>query len=354
MRCPLPLVAGVLALTLGAAGCLAPGEGSPGPVTTRPGPEVGVQYHGLWTSWSDTERTVVLDRLADAGVGWVRVDVGWTSVEEQGPGQESAWYLDRLETTVTDARARGLSVLATLWATPSWANGGGARETPPDDEAQYARAARSLAQRFRGRVAAWEVWNEPNSPDFFAGSAADYARLLRAAYPAIKVGDPAAEVVLGGTSYNDSVWLRQAYAAGIHGSFDVLATHPYLAPSDVGPEQPDDGSTWTLAHVRVVRALMQQYGDGGLPIWFTELGWSTHANGPGTEPWERGVSEAQQADYLVRALDLVRVQYPYVTHVFWYSARDRTDSNLQNNNYGLLRSDLRPKPAYDALLRSLT
>jgi hypothetical protein len=31
---------------------------------------------------------------------------------------------------------------------------------------------------------------------------------------------------------------------------------------------------------------------------------------------EPGVSEAQQASYLVAALELVRGRYPYVTHVF--------------------------------------
>jgi polysaccharide biosynthesis protein PslG len=140
-------------------------------------------------------------------------------------------------------------------------------------------------------------------------------------------------VVLGGTSYNDTGWLADAYDAGARGSFDVLATHPDVAPSDAGPHHRDDGSIWTLDHVRAVRALMRAEGDGRLPIWFTELGWSSHPNDASTRPWE-GVSEAQQASYLVAALDLIRGRYPYVTHVFWYASRDRSDSSAQDNHYG--------------------
>jgi hypothetical protein len=129
----------------------------------------------------------------------------------------------------------------------------------------------------------------------------------------------------------------------------VLATHPYLGPSDAHPETPDDGSPWTLLHVAKVQELMRAHGDGGLPIWFTEFGWSTHANGDDTRPWERGVTEAVQAEYLTRTLYLLRSRFPQVSHVFWYAARDRVDSDVHTNGYGLVTYDLRDKPALGAL-----
>ena len=81
---------------------------------------------------------------------------------------------------------RGLAVLATLWATPGWANGGRSRATPPDRAQDYARVAGCLAGELRGEVSAWEVWNEPDSDDFFTGDASAYVRLLRASYPRSK------------------------------------------------------------------------------------------------------------------------------------------------------------------------
>jgi len=338
------LLVGILGVL--AAGCSAPSGPPPGPAA---GPVVGVQYHGLWSDWSEADRTVVLDRMADAGVRWLRVDVGWATLEERGPSRRSDWYVQLLDRVVEQARARRMQVLVTLWATPGWANGGRDRAVPPTDPAEYGRVAGWLASHYRGRVAAWEVWNEPNSGDFYDGDAASCVRLLREAHRAIKGQDPDARVVLGGPSYNDTDWLEQAYAAGAEGAFDVMATHPYLGPSDAPPETPDDGSPWTLMHVAEVQELMRANGDGDLPIWFTELGWSTHANDGDTQPWQRGVTESTQADYLVRTLDLLRSRFPQVSHVFWYAARDRVDSDLHTNGYGLLRYDLEEKPAAAAL-----
>jgi hypothetical protein len=285
---------------------------------------VGVQFHGLWTDWTEREQAAVLDRMAEAGVRWVRVDVGWASLEESGTGVPSGWYVRRVDRVVDMARRRGLRVLATLWGTPGWANGGREAGIPPRDPADYARAAGWAARRWRGRIQAWEIWNEPNQDAFFAGrDPAEYARLLRAAYPAVKRGSPRALVGLGGPAYNHTAWLEGVYEAGAAGSFDVMATHPYPAPSDGAPEAGEAGSPWSLSHVRAVRDLMRRNGDGGKRIGLTEIGWSTHATASDAAPWERGVSPARQAAYLVRALRLVRREHPYVTHLFWYMARDR-------------------------------
>jgi hypothetical protein len=312
-------------------------------------PWVGVQFHGTWSSYDDASRAVVLDRLRDAGVTWVRIDLGWASLQETSRGAHSQWYVDLADRAVDEARARGLKVLATLWATPSWANGGAGTGTPPSNPADYAAAAQWAAAHFRGRVSAWEVWNEPNLTEFWTGNVADYARLLKAAYPAIKAGDSSAQVVLGGPSTNDTPWLAQLYAAGAKGSFDVMATHPYQGMADAPPETPSDGNRWWLSNVTTVHDLMVANGDGAKSIWFTEFGWSSHDNPSGVQNWNRGVTPQQQADFLVRALTYVAQNFPYVTNVFWYEERNSASGNVQLDNYGLLNRDLSPKPAYDAL-----
>jgi len=248
------------------------------------------------------------------------------------------------------ARSRGMDVLATLLWTPGWANGERDQTTPPARARDYAWIARWVARHFRGRVAAWEVWNEPNDRSFWRGNARRYVRLLRAAYPAIKAGDPGAAVVFGGVVHNDGRWLAAAYAAGAKGSFDVMATHPYQGVGDAAPETADDGNDWWLmTHVPAVHELMARHGDGRKPIWFTEFGWSVHENAPGTAPWRRGVTPEVQAAYLVRAIALVRSRYPYVERAFWYKDAARAGEDDVQAGYGLLRADLGPRPAYWAL-----
>lgn len=317
-------------------------------------PATGVNVHATWSDMDAATLGAIYDKLAVAGVRWVRIDMGWASFQSVGPGQIDDSYVQKSDLAVNEARARGLHVLAMLWSTPGWANGNQPTNVGPTNPTDYAQFAGWAAQHFAGRVQAWEMWNEPNQDDFWAGKdPARYAALARAAYPSIKAGDPTATVVLAGISYNDTDFLSALYNNGIRGSYDVLAVHPYPGIADQPPETPDDGTEWTLAHVQAVHQLMVNHGDANTPIWFTELGWSSHINAANTPNWMRGVSDQTQGDYLVRTLRWVAANAPYVTNVFWYTDRNMTGTDIQNANYGLLNHDLTPKPAYQTLATHL-
>ncbi len=317
-------------------------------------PAVGAQFHATWTNYTDADRVQILDQLAAAGLEWVRIDIGWSGYEPEAPGTIDPYYQGRVDAAVDEARARGLKVLLTAWLTPAWANGGIGERHPPTDPADYARFLTWAADHYRGRVEAWEIWNEPNLTEFWQGSVEEYASLLRAAYPAVKAGDPDAEVVLGGPAYNDTDFLGALYDLGVQGSFDVMATHPYQGFADAPPETPDDGTRGTLTHIGAVRDLMEAHGDGDLPIWFTEFGWSAHPTEPGAPNWQWGVTEVQQGEYLVRTLRWVAVHAPYVTTVFWYNERAQDTGHAHLDGFGLLTKDLEPRPAYEILRTYLT
>ena len=70
------------------------------------------------------------------------------------------------------------------------------RATPPTSRASSA----AMTARCKGRVAAWEIWNEPDASESWHGTvgAAAYAPLLKAAYRAVKDADSAALVLAGG------------------------------------------------------------------------------------------------------------------------------------------------------------
>ncbi|GAB7193729.1 hypothetical protein NUM3379_44390 [Kineococcus sp. NUM-3379] len=294
----------------------------------------------------------MLDRVAASGAGWVRVGVGWCSLEERGPGLVSTWYQDRLDATVTEASRRGLKVLATLGCTPTWHSGTSDLKVLPRDPAQFQRIATYLATRYAGRIAAWEIWNEP---DCSGGScpqtpARDYVPVLRAGYAGIKAADPAATVVSGGISGANAQWIQDLYAAGAQGSFDALGIHPYQGPAATAPEAPPASHPYRISNITKVRDVMLAHGDGARPIWFTEFGWTT---GAGTG-WHAGVSETVQADYLRRALTMVQNWYPYITHAFVFTIRDRDDWDAYENNFGLLHLDGTPKPALNALTTTNT
>jgi hypothetical protein len=311
---------------------------------------VGVHFHGLWGTYDDAQRLEVIDRMADAGLQWLRVDISWCSFEGAS-GDVNPYWTGLLDRVVDAATSRGLDVLGNVICTPAWATDcpdcsweeASARQ--PTDPAHFGSFMRRMAERYRGRIAAWEVWNEPNefNHQFWRGSAADYVRLLlRPAHTAIEEADPSATVVTGGTSYADAEWIEALYAAGGRGLFDALGVHPYMAPWNLPPET-DNGTKWTIAHLAAIREVMERHGDES-PVWLTELGWSSSL-----PAYPQGVTEAQQADYTVRAVELVRERFPYVTRMFFYNDRDRTSGHPRENGFGLLRNDLSPKPVYTAL-----
>jgi hypothetical protein len=317
---------------------------------------VGAHFHCNQTQYSNADRMAVLDKLKAGGVSWVRIDTAWDGIEDAAKGARNGWYIEMVDFCVDEARKRGLNVLIMLWLTPAWANGGQSNKMPPANPQDYADFARWAASHWRGRVAAWEVWNEPDPwQQFWQGTTEQYVALLKAAYPAFKAGDPNARVVLGGASSNDDEWIAKLYALGAKGAFDVVATHPYQGVADAPPEHPGDGNRWWFAHLPAVREVMVDNGDGGKPIWFTEFGWSAHANRPGTPNWQRGVTPEQQADYAVRAIRYTRAHYPYVPVMFWYKDRaSPLGSDPYYEGYGLLNSDLSERPVYRALKRELT
>jgi hypothetical protein len=243
-----------------------------------------------------------------------------------------------------------MTPLITLWLTPGWANGNRGDHVLPTNPADYARVARWAANRYIGKVGAWEVWNEPNSAAFLnPPDPVGYTRLLKAAYPAFKAGNPNAPVVFGGLEYNDNVWLAKAYDAGAGPYFDVMSTHAYQSPSNESPLTPDNGTIYRFTHIVAVRNLMVARGDSGKPIW-TGMGYSTHVDPPNTPNWDRGVSEVTQAIFLNQAINLIRQQWPWITKFGAYVAQDEdVFTGMHDRHYGLLRADLSAKPSLTAL-----
>ena len=135
------------------------------------------------------------DRL---GADWVRLWASWQGMEP-AQGQLSPHLVASLDAEVRALKARGVKVLVVVHRAPAWASGGRGGIAPPSDPAAFGALHGRIARAVPG-VDAWELWNEPDSGQFWAGGADPpaYAALLRAAYPAIKAAQPSDVVVTGG------------------------------------------------------------------------------------------------------------------------------------------------------------
>ena len=317
-------------------------------------PIMGVNYHGIWSDLSDADRQVYLDKLAAGGVEWVRLDISWAMVQPSGPNSyDMGWGVPRIDKRIEEIAARGMKTLMLFYQTPAWASDAGTLNATPRNPEQFADAAAWVAARYGNKLAAMEIWNEPDLADFLASkSPTDYTNLVKAAYPKVKAANPNLTVVAGAPTYTNTNWYSQFFAKGGADHYDALGIHPYMGNSD---EPPTACNTKYIQYypcnIPNLIQLMRDNGDGDKKIWATEYGWSSHDNSTYSQPvptWKRGVTEQQQADYLL-GMQQVLAQWPEVEASFWYNGRNKNHSDAQEANYGLLKRDFTPKPAYYAL-----
>jgi hypothetical protein len=308
------------------------------------------------------------DAVAEAlatGAKSVRIFVSWAELEPTGPGDypnnngRTALY----DAAIQQLNAAGAKPLFVVLNTPQWANGVADQLVPPNDPNQFGTFLKTFAQHNKGvgSVAGYEIWNEPDENQFWhpGPDPVKYTALLKAAYAGIKSGDPSATVVSGPTTGNNYQWLQSLYNNGAGGNFDVVAVHTDTACLDRGPDafyrENNLLARYTFLGYRTVHDTMAANGDGGKPIWMSELGWSSTGGGPtscsrgqwaGQKP--SGVSEADQASNLTKAYQCL-ANDSYVTKADWFTLRDTTGNGTDElNHYGLLHTDGSPKPSLSA------
>jgi len=213
-------------------------------------------------------------RLWDSGTSW-------TSLEPA----KGVWNWQPLDTWVAAAEQHGVrDILLTLGQTPPWASSnpdevnyvGAGAPAPPVNNQDWNDYITAVAQRYKGRIRYYEIWNEPNDPTYYTGTVAELATLTALAYGILKEVDPG-NTVLSPAAYAAG-YLDQLLQAGIATNVDMIAFHFYETP----PES-------TAAAIANVRLVMAAHGASAIPLWDTE-----GASGDNTVP------EDLAAAYLVR------------------------------------------------------
>jgi hypothetical protein len=301
----------------------------------------GVNIHA-----PDGPGLAVLDRVTEAGIGWVRIDFVWAAVEREKGVYDWAAY-DRL---VSAARARGLEILAIIAYTPKWATDGPEISGVPRDVADWRRFCDRAARRYRHSILTWEVWNEPNLPRFWSGTREQYwERILVPAADAIRAANPQARVAGPGLAHLTSADWPQWLLATLErhaDRIDVVTHHVYDGDGYRDVTEKLDGSTSAANHPSLwplippsVREVLKRAGARAKPFWLTETGWESHRVG----------EEGQAANYrglLEQWLGAGRGSRDWVEKVFFYEVQDGPGGGF---SWGLLRQDGSAKPAYGAL-----
>lgn len=266
-----------LVLLLIVVGLLTPSGGG-----RRTRPTFGISVNRVFNDRRYTPAQV--DELVGAvrahGLRLARSDAFWGFVEPTPPVDGRHTYDWRTPDAIVAAlAAHGVRWLPILDYSAPWASSvKGSDHAPPRSIPDFVAYATAFARRYGrhgtvGRrlnqsVTTYEIWNEPSNAEFWrpAPDPARYADLYLAAAAAIHKVDPQAVVLIGGLTPGTS-FLQAMYAArpALRGSVDAVGIHPYASrPAGV------------LSEVGAVRAALDALGEHEVPLWITEVGWTTN------------------------------------------------------------------------------
>ena len=295
----------------------------------------------------------------NAGLPIVRDEVHWATVESV-KGQLS---LPERARWIESAAANGIQCLAVLsYGNPIYDFGKPAQadldagafwdctmpvrdgdpKTTTDDEYfdAYIRYVDFVSKSYAGKVAAYEIWNEPDIKYFNTkdATAAEYTELLKAAYQTIKNNDPGV-TVLGGAIALQTEFIDGMMQAGAGLYMDGLSVHYYL-----GKSAPEKRARNRLDDYRNV---LVKYGYEKMPVWVTETGWANS-----------NVDEQTQAQYIVRNAifyDEFLLDYGIEGQYFTYELQDSSITSdvlggeEYENSLGLYKNDFTPKVSAGAV-----
>lgn len=214
-------------------------------------------------------------------------------------------------------------ILFTFCGTPQWAASkvadpdaevfGPGSTAAPKDLADFEAFARAVVRRYKGRIGAYETWNEATSPQFWQGTPEQMAEMTEILRRVVRQEDPDAVVTSASI---------QTHRADFYDRF----VPPYLKalkarnwPVDVwnGHFYPEGkgGPAARRKQIAMMRRTLADAGAPKRPLWDTEVNYYT--NVPGTDPAGR-VTGPRAAAWAVRTyLDGWRLNLPRNYWYFW-------------------------------------
>ncbi|MFI5935089.1 hypothetical protein [Actinoplanes sp. NPDC051494] len=307
----------------------------------------------------------------------LRLDLNWQGVQ---PTAGATPDFSALDPVVDAAYARGIRVDLILAYSARWANGGKDINWFPTDDNAWRSIVDSTVRYFGDKVAAYEVWNEPNFTKF--GQYADgsvaarrlrYWQLTKMAYERVHANCSDCVVLAGASGAGDAIsatrndnesaqWLDWAYANGYGTYFDAVAHHPYPAWNmGRSPSRAECATRWwamfgpadeKCGELAAVRAVMVKRGDSAKKIWGTEFGYPTEGTEMTIKP-----NATQIRDHLEEGIRTWRA-LDFTGPLFVYSFQDSpgcTPTTSAECHFGLTTTAGTPKqPIYDDVKKALT
>jgi hypothetical protein len=287
---------------------------------TPPDSPIGVDTSAPWFYDTPEQWRAVMDLAKLAGMNWVRDWYHWQEIEPRRGAFLPANKYDNAIGIEHEDGLHNIEVMSQMAA--PWVEGTPPHRFPTDLRDIFA-FYRELATRWRGKVDAFETWNEPD----FKSTGAEIATFQKAAYLGFKAGNPDVTVCLSPWAKPQSGIIQDFINNHAESYFDVYDFHTYA----------------TVDRLPQFFAVHEQ-SSAGKPVWVTEFG--------SPQPWAGDPNKDEPS------LAALRTQTEQIPKLFsaildenvrlamYFILGDFVEGAAQ---FGALHKDLTPRPAYLSL-----
>ncbi|MFZ0731500.1 MAG: cellulase family glycosylhydrolase [Candidatus Sulfotelmatobacter sp.] len=238
----------------------------------------GADFNGFGT-WPPTDgqhqiATLGGIRLWDDSVKWAQVETS-----------KGVYDWSELDKWMSKAQAQNIDVLYTIGDTPKWAGsvpkgspcgpaGSYSCSAPTDvktdgsgSDTYFSDFVTALVQRYKGQIAYYELWNEPDCTCFWSGTTAQIVRMGQDAAAIIRSTDKNAQI-LSPSAHGPTMksWFDDYVGAGGAANFDIVNAH--LRGTNTTNKDPEA----FLTMYDDVTAETQKRNLTKLPVWDDEHG----------------------------------------------------------------------------------
>lgn len=288
--------------------------------------------------------------IKNTGFKYVRDDLQWDMVETT----KGVYNFSSFEININNMIRDGITPMMILgYGNPLYTNAemADAFITYVDKATQY----------FAGKGIIWEIYNEPNwSLKYGSGFTRDYiadtfAYMVIGACKKIRTNDKAAFIIAPGLAndndyyterkrtFNATTFLDEMGKRSVFDYLDGVSIHPYTVN-----QQPENLLGEKIA---MAKATIKKYTNREIPIFITEMGYTTADRSAETKVngYPVTMSEQNQADYICRVLLLADMYGVPITNIYGWMNKTKTYSTpAQTNieqNWGLVYSDWVTNPS---------
>lgn len=280
----------------------------------------GACNHFAWASWQpERDAETLLSLMDKSGMGWTRDEILWKNFEVTKGNYK---ILPINESALDIAKKYGIKQLLILAY-------GNKLYTPRDNDVPmtdeemeaFRNYCYNLAVQTKGRVAAFEYWNEYDHVTNTTKGADRkyYINLAKATYESVKKANPDLVTVGICSAGTGLPLIQETFDQGGYEYMDDVSYHIY--PKSPEKDGVDDDT-------KSVRELLNKYPGGEKKkIWLTETGWTSQK-----------YNKTDAAKWLPRDFAM-QMENNMLERLFWYDmVEDGSNPADSENSFGMLES----------------